>query len=553
VGLGGPSLSPDGRCIAVNDDEGVKVWDATDGRALVTLRGHAGSVSGVAYSPDGRRIASSSWDRTVKVWDATTGRELLTCRGHTTLVQGVVYSPDARHIASAGMDATVRLWDAATGQEVLRLESHTGPVNGLAYSPDGRRIASASDDRTVKVWDATDGRLLFTLRGHAGSVSGVVYSPDGRRIASVSGDAMFRSIVVPRVFRSIGHSISPTGDGTIRLWDASTGQEALTLRGYGGLGKAVAYSPDGHCIASGSEDGTVRFWDATPVTSQWRGERAALADRRWLVWQRQEAVECLVKQQWFAAAWHLGGLIAASPGNRSLHEQRGLTLSYLGRWAEADADFVKATENQSDVFSWHAHALLRLHLDDPEGYRGACEQILKRFDETATSSTLRMVAATCTQAPDAVADLERLVRLAEKTLQREPKDWGSREVLGRTLYRAGRSAEAVKRLREAFELRNETGNAWHWLFLAMAYHDLGSKAEARRELDKARSWLDEELAKPPGIEPGSSPLSWNQRLELMLLRREAETLIEEGRPLYLPANVFQEPPVPDRSPASPSP
>jgi WD40 repeat protein/tRNA A-37 threonylcarbamoyl transferase component Bud32 len=589
VSLGGPSLSPDGRYIAVNADHTVKVWETTDGRELFTLRGHARTVSGVAYSPDGLRIASSNWDQTVKVWDATTGRELLTCRGHTSLVQGVAYSPDGLRIASAGMDATVRVWDAATGQEVLRLESHTGPVNGVAVSPDGRCIASASDDRTVKVWDATNGRALLTLRGHAGSVTGVAYSPDGRRIASVSGNGTSRAIWAAGFFSGSGRGASALGDGTIRVWDAATGQEALTLRGQAGLGLNVAYSPDGHCIATISEeDETVKLWDATPVTPQLQRERLALVDQRWPVWAKQEAEECERKQQWFAAAWHLGRLIAASPrdgllharrgpalanlgrwaeavesqgqaiaygaatrGYPSIYYHRGFALAWLGRWAEADADFVTDAGRRNQSGSWFDHALLRLHLGDLDGYRDTCKQILERPDKTATSSTWKMVAVTCTQAPEAVADLERLVRLAETTVRREPKDWWSREVLGRTLYRAGHSAEAVKRLREAVSLQNATGNAWHWLFLAMAYHDLGSKAEARRELDKARSWLDKELARPPGGsgEPGSSQLSWNQRLELMLLRREAEVLIKEGRPLYLPANVFQEKPGRDRPPS----
>jgi uncharacterized protein (UPF0297 family) len=134
----------------------VKVWDAVSGQECLTLKGHSGQVYAVAYSPDGRRLASAGLDGTVKVWNAATGQETLSLKGHTGSVYGVAYSPDGRRIASAGLDGTVKVWDAATGQEYLTLKGHTGPVSAVAYSPDSRRLASAHSDQTVKVWDATD-------------------------------------------------------------------------------------------------------------------------------------------------------------------------------------------------------------------------------------------------------------------------------------------------------------------------------------------------------------------------------------------------------------
>ena len=110
---------------------------------------------GVAYSPDGRYIASGSLDRTASVWDVAAGRVVRSFDQHTGPVFDVAYSPDGHRIASASADGTVKVWDAATGQEVLTLHGHTGVIWDVAYSPDGYRIASASADGTVRIWDGT--------------------------------------------------------------------------------------------------------------------------------------------------------------------------------------------------------------------------------------------------------------------------------------------------------------------------------------------------------------------------------------------------------------
>jgi len=286
--------SADGRrCASGSADKRLKVWDTESGREIMTLEGHAGEVRCLAFNPDGSRIVSSGgWadtsqqvdDKTLRVWDAQSGAELMILRGHEDWIRSVAFSPDGRRIASCSRDETVRVWDAATGKELLTLDGHHDGVWSVAFSPDNKRIVSGASNRRLKVWDAEDGTDLMTLGEHYEYVRSVAFSPDGRRIVSGSNDDTLKvwdaesgeelmtlhghkKEVCSAAFSPDGRRIvSGSNDGTVKVWDAESGSELVTLRGHKAEVKSVAFSPDGRKIISGSMDGTVKIWNTADPT-----------------------------------------------------------------------------------------------------------------------------------------------------------------------------------------------------------------------------------------------------------------------------------------------
>ncbi|KAI9807904.1 MAG: hypothetical protein M1825_005210 [Sarcosagium campestre] len=276
------AFSPDGKMLASGSvDETVKLWDARSGAVLQTLEGHAGRVRSVAFSPpDGKTLASASNDETVKLWDTGSGAVLQTLEGHTRSIWSVAFSPDGKILASASADETIKLWDTGSGAVLQTLEGYAGRVRSVAFSPDGKTLASASNDGTVKLWDAGSGAVLQTLEGHTRSIWSVVFSPDGKTLASGSIDetvklwdagsgAVLQTLeghtrsILSVAFSPDGKTLaSGSNDETVKLWDARSGAVLQTLEGHAGTVSSVAFSLDGKTLASASFDETVKLWDA---------------------------------------------------------------------------------------------------------------------------------------------------------------------------------------------------------------------------------------------------------------------------------------------------
>ena len=167
------------------------------GKRYKTFRGHTLQVLSVAFSPDGRTLATGSADYTAKLWDVSTRALKATLQGHTFWVHSVAFSPDGRTLATGSLDYTAKLWDMQTGVLKATLQGHTNRVYSVAFSPDGRTIATGSGDGTAKLWDMQTGALKATFRGHTGNVRSVAFSPDGRTLATSMNDMAAKLWAVP--------------------------------------------------------------------------------------------------------------------------------------------------------------------------------------------------------------------------------------------------------------------------------------------------------------------------------------------------------------------
>jgi WD40 repeat protein len=238
------TFSPDGKLIASGTASGaIQVWDASRLSNIVTIRGHHGQVTLIAFSSDGSQIVSGSWDGTVRIRPVASSEEpLALIPGHDARVTQVVFSPDGSRVVSGSDDKTVRIWDGLTCEELAVLHGHEDVVRTVAYSPDGARVISGSHDDTVRVWDALDLQEIAVLKGHDNWVTFVTFVSDGAVIASCSYDH------------------------TVRLWSSSTFQESARLEGHRDTVWSVVFSPNGTRLVSTSEDKTVRVWDAVNFT-----------------------------------------------------------------------------------------------------------------------------------------------------------------------------------------------------------------------------------------------------------------------------------------------
>jgi WD40 repeat protein len=280
------AFSPDGSKLASGSWDGqVKFWEVTSGALLWSGR-HMSHVNSVAFSPDGLLLASGGNDAMVRLWHTHSGQEAQTLP-HPALVNSIAWSVDGRFLASGDIDGCIRLWnmqheDPTTSVHLLL--GHTNYVDGLAFSPDGHTLASGSWDGTVRLWDVASGRLEQTFANHTDRVVRVAWSPDGRFLASGSRDhtvmlwdtkqAAYRAVlrghkagVNGLAFTADNESLLTGGeDGTLRLWNVNSGQSMRVMEGHATSLYAVDWSPDGSKLVSGGTDYQVTIYDVAGKT-----------------------------------------------------------------------------------------------------------------------------------------------------------------------------------------------------------------------------------------------------------------------------------------------
>jgi WD40 repeat protein len=253
VGVGSLAFSRDGKTLATGGNDGViRFWEVATGKELHKLEGHTGSVHSLSFSPDGKLLASGGGfpnnDRTIRIWDVATGKEKHKLRGEYSSV--VAFSPDGKTLAFTGGDAAIRLWDVVNNRDASPFVSPQSGFRSVDFSPDGKTVAVVGD--RVLLLDAATGKEIWQHETQPLFTYGVAFSPDRRSLAT-------------------GHR-----DATLRLWETSTGKEISRLEGHKdepqdqGWLTSVAYSPDGKRIAEASRDGSIRIWDAGQGTQRHR-------------------------------------------------------------------------------------------------------------------------------------------------------------------------------------------------------------------------------------------------------------------------------------------
>lgn len=368
-------FSPDGRRLASSTgDKTVQIRDVESGQKLGTLATHSYGVYATAFSPNGKWFASGGKENTVKLWELATGRELFTLDPNGGFVNAVAFSPDSKLLASGNLSGGITLWEVDTGLRSASISGHSSSINALNFSPDGKWLASASGDQTVKLWDVATGREVRICSGHTAEIYALAFSPDGRLLATGSADE------------------------TVKIWDTATGVEKTTLKGHTGEVSAILFNPDGKSLISAGEDKTIRIWDletkresrvlagntgqvkALAITLDGQQLASGSADTTVRLWNLASGLETK------RLAGHLSEIysVAFSPDGHWLASgsDDGSIRIWDARTATLAGTLISLRENIAGLSSARSDWLVVAPDGLFDGSPGSWNQILWRFDES---------------------------------------------------------------------------------------------------------------------------------------------------------------------------
>jgi len=560
-------FSPDGKRLFAADSQDFRVWDARNGKTLVTLPLH-GSSDKVAHSPDGQRLAASGTDGDdvwVRLWDARNGQQLLTLPGDTGLLRDLTFSPDGNLLASANLYGQVRIWDARDVPQVLRLKTgEAGLRFTVAFSPDGKLLASAGE-RAVEVYDWRRRQRLFAFK-HTSTVFGPCdFSPDGRLLASTGSDNKVRVWDMPTgrerltltlgaghggwglAFSSDGKRLSacflglrPDQPGWMtKTWDLATGKDTARAAGpvIWKMPGACVVSPDGRHFARGTGE-PIEITELNPSEEK-RAWQALYAPPD-MDWHLQEANAALRADHWFAVVFHLNLALTVRPADPNLLWCRGRARAELGEYAQVARDFQRVVQKVPDwPDGWRALCLAELGAGREDAYRRTRARLPWRASRPPDAAPAVSLRGLMPGNGPAAAVLGAVAQISWQRAQPAAVAWrvsvlrpgkvpDPQQVLPKLgpasaitkagiLYRAGRYADAVAAARAE-------PHALACLYRAMAECARARPAKAKEALAQADKWLAAPQADNPE-KTNAAGLTWDFRLEVDLLRAEAEALL----------------------------
>jgi WD40 repeat protein len=501
--------SPDGRWLASGgEDHMIRIWEPSAENEVRTLQGHKGAVRGLAFSPDSKLLASASEDGTIRTWDVETGKEGKVLNGHVDGVSSVAFVPDGRSLASAGKDKTVRLWDLAGDNQNRVLTGHEEEIRTVAISPDGLALASGSGDGIIKVWDPKTCKEVRSFRAH-GDVRSVAFSPDGERIASVGDDLTVKvwstSAAGEPLLSLPGHlcqlsNVEFSADGrriisvsrcdlAVRIWDALSGQELITLPSPYGL-EHVVMSPDNMQLTGAAGDGTLKIWNAYPMTAKRAIQREARSDVAFLFNQRLSEAGVLSRI-------HADVTIS----DEVKHEAMALAKPYGRNLIEFEAHRLVGTLLAEPITRSQAIARLRADKTTWAPVRDRALVLVQDYPED-TQALFAAALVTVVNAGANASQYDLALEQANTVCGLKPDDPYSICILGIAQYRAKCSKNAIETLNRAgqpycIEKVDPKDRGYFSVlrlaFSAMAQHDMGNAKEAQEMLLRLREAMKQPM------------------------------------------------------------